>query len=87
MYEITKFLRQKHSYPTAIHQVNFPLYHGRPNPVHGKFYLVGSIPIDCYDSEKKHSKYYDTEQDAIDAAIIAGAVRIQRCDCSVVQIS
>ena len=86
MYEIAEFINRKAKYSTAIQQINFPFYKGLPNPVHGKFYFVGSIPADCYDEEKKMSKKYDTEQDAIDAAIAAGADRIQRCNCTFVEM-
>ena len=86
MYEIAEFINCKAKYSTAIQQVNFPIYKGKPNPVHGKFYFVGSIPAECYDEEKGKSKKYDTEQDAIDAAVTAGADRIQRCDCSFVEL-
>jgi hypothetical protein len=68
-------------YPTCIQQVNYPIHKGQPNPKHGMFYFVGSIPLACYDTEKQHSLYYQTEQEAIDAAIAAGAERIQGVDC------
>lgn len=69
------------TFSTAIQQVNYPIHNGQPNPKHGMFFFVGSIPIACYDVEGKHSKYYATEQDAIDAAIVARAERIQGVDC------
>ena len=78
MYEIMDFLRQKRNLSTAIQQVNFPVYQGKPNSVHGKYFMVGSVPTDCY------KKYYDTEAQAIEAAQAAGAERIQRIDCSFV---
>lgn len=68
-------------FPTCVQQVNYPIHKGRPNPKHGLFYFVGSIPAACYDVEGKHSHYYQTEQDAIDAAIASGAERIQGVDC------
>jgi len=68
-------------FSTAIQQVNYPIHKGQPNPAHGKFFFVGSIPAACYDSERGGSKFYATEQDAIDAAIAAGAERIQGVDC------
>ena len=68
-------------FPTCIQQVNYPIHLGKPNPAHGKFYFVGSIPAACYDFEKRTSKKYDTEQKATDAAIAAGADRIQGVDC------
>ena len=67
-------------FPTVIQQVNYPIHKGQPNPKHGLFYFVGSIPALCYDSDAKRSLYYQTEQDAIDAAIAAGAERIQGVD-------
>lgn len=71
-------------FPTAIQQVDYPIHQGRPNPAHGKFYFVGSIPGACYDHERRGSKFYDTEAEAIAAAQAAGAERIQRKDCSFV---
>ncbi len=73
------------NFSTAIQRINFPIHKGKPNPAHGKFYFVGSIPAGCYDFEKEASKKYDTEEDAIAAAKAAGATRIQRCDCSFVE--
>jgi hypothetical protein len=72
-------------FPTCIQQVNYPMHKGVPNPKHGMFYFVGSIPGECYDHDKGHSFYYTTEQDAIDAAIAAGAERIQGVDCRFVK--
>lgn len=82
MYEIANFINRKAKYPTIVSEVDNPIYKGKPNPVHGKFYLQGSIPIDCYDESEEHSKYYDTEADAISAAIAAGAERIQDTQCN-----
>lgn len=67
-------------FPTAIQKVNHPIHKGQPNPVHGKFYFVGSVPVAC------HKVYYDTEAEAIQAAIDNGATRIQRNDCSFVTL-
>ena len=67
--------------PTCVQQVNYPIHKGQPNPWHGKFYLVGTIPGACYDVEHNHSQYYDTEQEAIDAARKGGAERIQDTKC------
>lgn len=75
------------NFPTCVSgPINMPIYKGQPNPCHGKYFFVGSIPAACYDQEKRSSLKYDTEQDAINAAIAAGATRIQRCDCSFVEI-
>lgn len=69
-------------FPTCVQRVNYPVHQGRPNPAHGKFFFVGSVPGACM--ENGRSKHYDTEEDAIAAAQAAGAERIQRCDCSFV---
>ena len=84
MYEIGEFIRRPRRYTTAIQQVNYPVHKGKPNPFHRKFFFVGAIPADCYNYEKRQSKFYDSEQKAINAAIEAGATDIQRCDCSFV---
>ena len=68
-------------FPTCIQQVNYPIHQGKPNPAHGKFFFVGSIPAECYDLERGRSKFYATEQEAIDAALAAGAERVQGVDC------
>jgi len=68
-------------FPTCIQQVDYPIHKGQPNPAHGKFFFVGSIPRDCYDFERGGSKFYATEQEAIDAALAAGAERIRGVDC------
>jgi len=72
-------------FPAAIQQIDYPIHKGAPNPAHGKYYFVGRIPGACYDLEKKRSRHYDTEADAIAAAQAAGATRIQRVDCSFVE--
>lgn len=77
---------------TGIQQVNYPIHKGLPNPKHGKFFFVGSIPENCYDAEynngpfspKGKSRFYDTQEEAIAAAKAGGAKRIQRTDCSFV---
>jgi hypothetical protein len=87
MYEIGEFIRSadtKPRYSTAILKINHPIHNGQPNPVHGKFRFVGSIPAGCYDETTKRSLKYDTEDAAVAAAQAAGATRIQRCDCSFV---
>lgn len=72
-------------FSSAVQQINFPVYRGQPNPAHGKFFIVGSIPAACYDESRNNgrggSKLYDTEQQAIDALIDAGATYIQGADC------
>ena len=91
MYEISEFMRRQASgqsrYPTAIQRINYPIHKGKPNPAHGKYYFVGSIPISCYDESSRRSKHYDTEAEAIQAAIEGGATRIQRADCSFVKFT
>lgn len=79
--------------PTCVQRVNYPVHKGQPNPHHGTFYFVGSIPGDCTEARPtlgnpngRASKHYASEADAITAAIVAGAKRIQRCDCSFVDI-
>lgn len=72
-------------FPTCIQQVNYPMHKGQPNPFHGTFFFVGAIPADCYDHERGRSKHYPTEQAAIEAAIAAGAERIQGVDCRFVK--
>lgn len=70
------------AFSSAVQRINYPMHKGAPNPAHGKFFIVGSIPLACYDEAKGRSKHYDSEQEAIDALIAAGADRIQRVDCS-----
>lgn len=82
MNSLASFLNAK--YPTCVQRINYPVHQGKPNPAHGKFFFVGSVPVACLDPETGRSRHYDTEQAAIDAAIAAGADRIQRCDCSFV---
>ena len=73
-------------FSSAVQQVNYPIHNGKPNDKHGKFFIVGSIPLPCYDMARNGgsggSRFYDTEQQAIDALIAAGAPYIQRLDCS-----
>lgn len=71
-------------FPTCVQRIDYPVHQGKPNPAHGKFFFVGSVPGACINEETGRSKHYDTEQEAIDAALVAGATRIQRCDCSFV---
>ena len=78
MNEVASVLRLLGRMPTAILRVDYPIHKGKPNPIHGKYHLVGSVPAAC------HKVYYDTEAEAIAAAQAAGAVRIQRANCSFV---
>jgi hypothetical protein len=74
--------------PAAVQRINSPMYQGKPNPNDGKFFFVGRIPAACYDPTRNGgrggSRIYDTEQQAIDAAIAAGADYIQGADCRIV---
>jgi hypothetical protein len=90
MYEISAFMKHQSTgskFPTCVGQVNYPIHKGQPNRRHLKFYFVGCIPGACYDVEGGHSHYYDTQDEAIHAAIAAGATRIQRTDCSFVDVA
>jgi hypothetical protein len=76
-------------FPTCVQgPINRPIHNGQPNAAHGKFYFVGRIPSSCYDTSRNNgqggSKFYDTEQEAIDAAIAGGATRIQNTQCKFV---
>jgi hypothetical protein len=73
------------NFSTCVQRIDYPIHRGAPNPAHGKFYFVGSIPVECTHEGK--SKHYDTEADAIASAIAAGAKRIQRVDCSFVDLN
>jgi hypothetical protein len=68
--------------PTCVQgPINYPVHRGQPNPRHGWYYLAGSIPAACYDQESQHSHYYQTEQEAVDAVLAAGATHVQGADC------
>jgi hypothetical protein len=77
-------------FSTALRQINYPMHKGQPNPAHGKFHFVGTIPANCWDETRNGGRggavCFDTEDEAIAAAIAGGATRIQRCDCSFVDI-
>ena len=79
MQSALKMLSGKFS--TCIQQINYPIHKGQPNPAHGKFMFVGSIPGACINPETGRSKHYTTEQDAADAAFAAGITRVQGVDC------
>jgi hypothetical protein len=83
--ELSLFMAPRAAFTTAIQRVDYPIHQGKPNPAHGKFYFVGSIPGACYDAARNGgaggSKFYDSEPDAIRAAIAGGADRIQGTDC------
>jgi GH43 family beta-xylosidase len=72
---------QRGGFSTAIQRIDYPIHKGAPNPYHGMYYFVGSVPAACIDIK------YATQEEAIAAAIAAGATRIQRADCSFVVLS
>ena len=79
MSEMTQALRMlSRPMSTGIQKVDYPIHKGKPNDVHGKFYFVGSVPVEC------HEVYYDTEAAAIDAALKAGVTHLQGADCRVI---
>jgi hypothetical protein len=86
-FKFAPVIAARSSFPTCVQQINNPVYQGRPNPAHGKFFFVGSIPSACYDHENRRSLKYDTEDEAITAAIKGGADRIQRTDYTFVDIA
>lgn len=71
---------------TAIQRIDYPIHNGAPNPYHGKYFIVGSIPAACYDKTRNDghggSFIYDTEADAGRAIELAGVERYQLADCS-----
>lgn len=69
-------------FSTAIQQINHPIHQGRPKPFHGCFFIVGSIPAACYDSEHGKSKIYLTLAECRKAIESAGVERYQLPDCS-----
>jgi len=69
------------NFPTCIRRIDYPIHKGQPNPSHGKYHFVGSVPV-IY----AHIRFA-TEQDAIHAAVLAGAERIQRTDNTFVDIA
>lgn len=75
-------------FTTSIQQVNYPFHNGKPNPRHGQFFFVGTIPIECCRTDEHGhivgSQFYPTEDEAIRAALAAGVTRLQRADCSFV---
>lgn len=78
------------NYSTAVMQINYPIHNGRPNPAHGKFFFVGSIPAGCYDQTRNGgrggSKLYDTEDAAIRDAVANGSTYVQGADCRKINI-
>ena len=82
-------------FSSAVQKINYPFHKGQPNPAHGKFMIVGSIPANCWDAEKDNgpfspkgaSKKFDTEDAAICALIDGGADYIQGADCRKIDIA
>lgn len=86
MNALVQALNSAAKFSTAIRKIDYPIHQGKPNPSHGKFHFVGSIPESCMCPLRRRSKLYDSEQQAIDDAIAGGATTIQRVDCSKVVI-
>lgn len=78
--EIGRFLGAK--FATCIQRIDYPMHNGKPNPAHGKFFIVGSIPAACYDAEQGKSKIFDTESQAISAIVQSGVRRFQKSNCA-----
>jgi hypothetical protein len=74
-------MHEGRKYPTVIQKINCPTFRGQPNPEHERFYFAGSIPLACWDASREGSSHYDTEQEAIDAALAAGVTHLQGVDC------
>lgn len=69
-------------YPTVIQKIDYPTHNGHPNPFHGQFFIVGSIPAACYDPERGKSKIYPTLEAIRGAIESAGVKRYQLPDCT-----
>ena len=72
-----------HKLSTAIEHCNCPGY-----PAHGKYTIVGSIPIELtepkptmYNPSLRKAKYYNTEQEVIDALLSSGITKFQLSNC------
>lgn len=63
-------------FPTCIGEITWDC------PAKGQFLIEGSIPISCYDQERRMSKLYATLDDARKAIESAGVKRYQLPDCS-----
>lgn len=80
MYEIAEFINRKGKLATAIQKIDYPIHKGKPNPSHGKFYFVGSVPINL------NGLKFDTETEAIEAARKEGVERLQDHKCKWVEL-
>lgn len=69
-------------YSTAIQKIDYPIHQGKPNPVHGWYFLVGSIPASLYDHDRRGSMRWPTLGEAMAAVESAGVERYQLPDCS-----
>lgn len=71
------------TYSTAIQKVNYP-----EGKRHKWFFIVGTIPLTCYDHDRNGSRFYETELDALQAILDDPWIQenpshpIQRADCS-----
>jgi hypothetical protein len=71
------------TYSTAVQKVNYP-----EGNRHGQFFIVGTIPLTCYDKTRQGSLFYETELDALQAILDDQWIKenpshpIQRVDCS-----
>ncbi len=61
---------------TAIQQIDYPVSCGKPNPFHGHFFLVGSVPVTL------HKQTWPTLPEVEAALVSAGVTRWQRPDCT-----
>lgn len=82
-------------FSSAVQKINYPFHKGQPNPSHGKFIIVGSIPANCYEADYNNgpfsppgrSKRFDNEDAAIRALIAGGADYIQGADCRKIDVA
>ena len=81
MSEFTSAMRMVNGgrFSTAIQRVDYPIQKGAPNPKHGMYFFVGSVPSACMADGR--SRFYATESDAARAAFAAGCDRVQGEDC------
>jgi hypothetical protein len=68
------------NYSTAIQQIDHPTNNGSPNPYHGQFFVVGSVPVNCLDQGGK--RIFPTIESAESALREAGIKRYQMPDCT-----
>ena len=84
MNELAQVISAKFS--TAIQRINYPIHRGQPNPAHGKYFIVGSIPAACYDQSRNDghggSMLFGSEAECAAAIEAAGVERYQLCNCA-----